>query len=353
MDRGFLLAGRYEVGERLGRGGMGEVWSARDRILQRDVALKLLPLGDGAAAELTARLEREAVAAAQINHPNVVALYDRGVHEGTLFLTMELVDGVPLSTLIETSGILPPARALELAEQICAALEATHEAGVVHFDIKPRNVMITTAGVAKVVDFGIAGFLQARRLPVVHSSPLAPAATLEYAAPEQLTAERGDARSDLYALGGVLFAMLTGHAPFTGDTAWEVMAAKAATDAPRLEQVRPGSSPALADLVARLLARETEARPQSASEVRERLAELRAGTSDPGTTVIETLSAAPAPAPATSPQATAQRPATPAVGGGPRQLPPDTGLFTGRERELETLLALSSRRAHRASPERS
>ncbi|WP_157436069.1 serine/threonine-protein kinase [Actinospica robiniae] len=327
-----MLAGRYEVGERLGRGGMGEVWSARDRVLQRDVALKLLPLGEGSAADLTARFEREAVAAAQINHPNVVALYDRGVHDGTLFLTMELVDGVPLSALIKTSGVLPPDRALELAEQVCAALEATHAAGVVHFDIKPRNVMITTAGVAKVVDFGIAGFLQARRLSVVDSSRLAPAATLEYAAPEQLTAERGDARSDLYALGGVLFTMLTGRAPFTGDTAWEVMAAKATTDAPRLELARPGTPPPLADLVARLLARAPEARPQSAWEVRERLAELRTGVSDPGTTSIEALSA---------PPTERQRPSGPVGGGGPRQLPPDTGLFTGRARELETLLALS------------
>ena len=112
MDRGTLLAGRYEVGERLGRGGMGEVWSARDRVLQRTIALKLLPLGEDAADDLVARFEREAVAAAQINHPNVVALYDRGVHEGTLFLTMELVDGAPLSTLIKTSGVLPPGRAL-------------------------------------------------------------------------------------------------------------------------------------------------------------------------------------------------------------------------------------------------
>jgi tetratricopeptide (TPR) repeat protein len=330
VEQGTLLAGRYEALHQLGRGGMGEVWAARDQVLQRQVALKLLPMDGDARADLSARFEREAVAAAQINHPNVVALYDRGVHEGTLFLTMELVDGKPLSALIEASGVLPLARALELAEQICAALEATHQAGVVHLDIKPRNVMITAAGAAKVVDFGIAGFLQAR-LSVVSSTRLAPAATLEYAAPEQFTAERGDARADLYALGGVLFAMVTGHAPFTGYSAWEVVGAKINGVAPRLERVRPGLPSALADLVAQLLEREPSLRPPSAREVRERLAQLRAVPGDDvtyaGTTMIEGEHSVLSPVPRTPPPS----------GGGLRQLPPDTGLFTGRENELKAL----------------
>jgi serine/threonine protein kinase len=238
VELGTLLAGRYEVLERLGRGGMGEVWAARDRTLRRQVALKLLPVGAADAVDdLSARFEREAVAAAQINHPNVVALHDRGVHEGMLFLVMELVDGMSLSELISASGVLAASRAMEIAEQICAALEATHRAGVVHFDIKPQNVMITPAGTAKVVDFGIAGLVQAQQLSVIHSSRLAPAATLEYAAPEQFTTERGDERSDLYALGGVLFAMLTGHAPFSGPTA------SAATKPGRSTTMPPPSPP--------------------------------------------------------------------------------------------------------------
>ncbi|HWG24097.1 tetratricopeptide repeat protein [Actinospica sp.] len=341
MEHGTLLAGRYEVLEPLGRGGMGEVWAARDQVLQRQVALKLLPMDEDAPDDLSARFEREAVAAAQINHPNVVALYDRGVHDDTLFLIMELVEGMPLSTLIESSGVLPLARALELAEQICSALAATHQAGVVHFDIKPRNVMITAAGSAKVVDFGIAGFLRAR-LSVVASSRLAPAATLEYAAPEQFTAERGDARSDVYALGGVLFAMLTGHAPFTGHSGWEVMAAKVGGDAPRLDRARPGLPPGLTDLVAGLLERDPARRPQSAREVRERLARLRAEFADatyPGTTIVEEPAALP-PAPRTPTANT----------GGPRQLPPDTGLFTGRETELRALFAQAEQARTRGVP---
>ena len=338
MERGTLLRGRYEVLERLGRGGMGEVWAGRDRELSRDVALKLLPVHEDSPADLTARFEREAVAAAQVNHPNVVALYDRGAHADTLFLVMELVDGVPLSTLIETSGVLPLARTLELAEQVCAGLEATHRAGVVHFDVKPQNVMITGAGTVKVVDFGIAGFLQAQRLSVVRSSRLAPAATLEYAAPEQFTGEHGDARCDLYALGGVLFTMLTGHPPFPGKTAWEVMAAKISGDAPRLDKVRPGLPPALVDLVAQLLERDPAARPLSARDAGRRLAWMRTGSGDEpaaGVTLVEEGFAQAQPPRNEDGEGNA-RPVR-----GPRQLPADTGLFTGREDELRVLFALA------------
>ena len=351
MQHGVVLADRYEVLERLGHGGMGEVWAARDRTLRRQVALKLLPVGSGTeGGDLQARFEREAVAAAQINHPNVAALHDRGVHEGMLFLVMELVDGMSLSALINASGVLAPSRALGIAEQICAALEATHRAGVVHFDIKPQNVMITGAGTAKVVDFGIAGLVQAQQLSVIHSSRLAPAATLEYAAPEQFTEERGDARSDLYALGGVLFAMLTGHAPFTGTSAWAVMAAKVNDEAPRLEQARPGLPPELADLVAHLLKRDPAQRPQSAREARELLARAHtglAGDEPPvGTTTFDerlpklptaARAATPTSVPAAGSADAASRP--PAVSG-PRQLPPDTRLFTGRDSELQAVFEL-------------
>ena len=364
MDSGTILADRYEMLERLGRGGMGEVWAARDRTLRRSVAVKLMLMGEGAPADLAARFEREAVAAAQINHPNVVALFDRGTHADMLFLVMELVDGMPLSTLIDSAGVLTLHRALELAEQICAALEATHRSGVVHFDVKPQNVMVTAEGLAKVVDFGIAGLLQAQQLAVVRTSRLAPAASLEYAAPEQYTAEHGDARSDLYALGGVLFAMLAGHAPFTGHHAWALMAAKMNSDAPRLEQARPGLPLALADLVARLLEREPAQRPRSAQEVRERLARLRAdlGGDDGQTAGTNAYERGPehgsersfAGKPARPEAAAATLIGAKAVGGGvgsgPRQLPADTGLFTGRADELEELFALAEQARGNGEP---
>ncbi|MFD8483909.1 serine/threonine-protein kinase [Kitasatospora sp. NPDC059673] len=178
MERGKLIARRYELVKRLGRGGMGEVWAGRDRSLHRDVAVKLLALDDAPHPELALRFEREAVAAAQINHPNAVALYDRGVHEDALFLIMEKVEGATLAEHIRDESPMAPARALEIAHGICAALVAAHQAGVIHYDIKPHNVMITPEGHVKVVDFGIAGFIQTM-FTVAGSSQLTPAGTPE------------------------------------------------------------------------------------------------------------------------------------------------------------------------------
>jgi serine/threonine-protein kinase len=281
VERGETIAGRYRLVERLGRGGMGEVWAGWDRDLRRDVALKLLVLDDGIDPELPMRFEREGVAGAQVTHPNVVALYDRGVHEGLLFLVMEKVDGPPLSQLLRSPGGLTTWRALSIAGEICAALAAAHRAGVIHYDIKPHNVMLTADGSIKVVDFGIAGFVRSA-FTVAPSALLGPAGTPEYAAPEQFRTERGDERSDLYALGGVLFAMLAGEPPFIGHNAWAIIARKATEDPPRLDVVRPDLPPAVTALVAQLLDRDPARRPRSAQEVHEQLLRLRAGlTPDP------------------------------------------------------------------------
>ncbi|WP_128504789.1 serine/threonine-protein kinase [Streptomyces inhibens] len=274
MERGELIAGRYELIKRLGRGGMGEVWAGRDHSLRRDVAVKLLALHDAPHPELALRFEREAVAAAQVNHPHAVALHDRGVHEDALFLIMEKVEGATLAEHIRDESPMPPARALEIAHGICAALVAAHRAGVIHYDIKPHNVMITPDGHVKVVDFGIAGFIQTM-FTVMGSSQLTPAGTPEYGAPEQFLTERGDARSDLYAFGGVLFAMLTGRPPFTGHNALALVRLKLDEDAPSLASLRPDAPPALTALVAELLARDPQRRPQSAQQVLERIGRLR------------------------------------------------------------------------------
>lgn len=269
-----MIAGRYELIKRLGRGGMGEVWAGRDRSLRRDVAVKLLVLQDAPDSELALRFEREAVAAAQVNHPNAVALHDRGVHEDALFLIMEKVEGATLAEHIRDEGPMPPVRALEIAYGICAALAAAHQAGVIHYDIKPHNVMITPDGQVKVVDFGIAGFIQTM-FTVAGTSQLTPAGTPEYGAPEQFLTERGDVRSDLYAFGGVLFALLTGRPPFTGHNALALVRRKLDEDAPSLAALRPDAPPALTALVAELLARDPQRRPESARQVLERLSRLR------------------------------------------------------------------------------
>jgi serine/threonine protein kinase len=270
VERGELIAGRYELVKRLGRGGMGEVWAARDRTLHRDVALKLLDLDGAVHPDLPQRFEREAVAAAQINHPNVVALYDRGIHEDLLFLVMEKVEGATLTEHIHAETPMSLATALELASGICSALVAAHGAKVIHYDIKPHNVMLTPDGRVKVVDFGIAGFIQTA-FTLARSSELTPAGTPEYGAPEQFGTERGDERSDLYALGGVLFALLTGRPPFTGHHAMAIVRRKLDEDAPRLDSLRPELPPALSQLVAELLDRDPKRRPASARQVHERL----------------------------------------------------------------------------------
>lgn len=275
MERGKLIADRYELIDRLGRGGMGEVWAARDRVLHREVALKLLDLDGIAQTDLPRRFEREAVAAAQIVHPNVAALYDRGTYDDVLFLVMEKVDGQTLTACLQAESPFPLTRAVAIAGDICAALEAAHRAKVIHYDVKPHNVILTGDGLVKVIDFGIAGFVQAA-FTVARSTQLAPAGTPEFGAPEQFLTERGDERSDLYALGGTLFAMLAGRPPFTGHNSIAVVRRKLDEDAPRLDAFRPGLPPEVTALVAELLERDPDRRPQSAQQVQQRLQALLA-----------------------------------------------------------------------------
>ncbi|WP_053638719.1 serine/threonine-protein kinase [Streptomyces sp. NRRL F-4707] len=278
MERGALIADRYELTRLLGRGGMGEVWAARDRRLHRGVAVKLLRHDDLASRELVRRFAREAVAAAQINHPNVVALHDSGVHEDVHFLVMEHIEGTSLAEHLHRQGPLPLARALAIAEEICAALVAAHAVNVVHYDIKPSNVMLTAGGSIKVVDFGIAGFTHAHTFTVAPTSVLSPVGTAQYGAPEQFLDQRGDERSDLYALGSVLFALLTGEPPFGDGTPLAVVRRKLDEEPRPVTALRADVPASLARLLTDLLQRDPDDRPRTAATVGERLARLRADT---------------------------------------------------------------------------
>ncbi|MEU8347199.1 serine/threonine-protein kinase [Spirillospora sp. NPDC048832] len=298
MESGTLITGRYELVERLGRGGMGEVWAARDRDLHRDVAVKFLADDTDAPPDLRHRFEREAVAAAQINHPNVVALYDRGVHDGLRFMVMERVEGTALTEHVRGGKPMDVTRALEIAQEICAALAAAHKAKVIHYDIKPSNVMLTADGRVKVVDFGIAGFSHTHTFTVAPTTVLSPAGTASYGAPEQFLDQRGDERSDLYALGGVLFALLAGEPPFTGANDLSVIRRKLDGEAPRLNALRPDVPAPLTDLVAELLQRDPDKRPANAQVVHERLRQARTATLPDRT---EDLVKSGAPEPATVP----------------------------------------------------
>ncbi|OLE21555.1 MAG: hypothetical protein AUG49_21715 [Catenulispora sp. 13_1_20CM_3_70_7] len=282
-DAEHVVADRYRLLTRIGRGGMGEVWSGRDLRLHRDVAVKIFHGGPGAtASSLPGWLRREGIAAAQIVHPNVAVLYDQGAHQDQIFLVMELVSGATLADVMR-GGRLSVRDTLKIGSQVAEALAAAHAARVVHRDIKPQNVLVTPDGTVKVVDFGIAGFLADTRSWSLggSSATVKGSGTPDYAAPEQVMGNNADARSDLYSLGTLLYAMLTGEVPFQAANFLDVMRQKATEDAPPLP---PGSGAPreLAELVAELLAREPERRPTAARQVAARLRAMleRSGRSE-------------------------------------------------------------------------
>ena len=274
--------GPYEVVSPLGAGGMGEVYLARDTRLGREVALKILPSELAADPERRARFEREARAVAALSHPNVCALYDVGRaegHEGPVeYLVMEKLEGETLAERL-AKGPLPTPRLLEVGRQIAEALGAAHRQGIVHRDLKPANVMLTPSG-AKLLDFGLARQAdpdggasdgEGASLMETASAPLTRAGMLlgtwPYLSPEQLTGGAADARSDIFALGAVLFEMATGRRAFPGTMPVEISSAILHDQPPDLRALHPGHSAALATLVRQCLARDPAARWHSADDV--------------------------------------------------------------------------------------
>src|SRR6266545_7104132 len=209
-----VLLGRYEVGRMLGAGGMAEVYEGHDRLLARRVAIKVLLSQYAHDPAFLARFRREAQAAASLSHPNIVAVYDTGSQDDTWFIVMEYVAGRTLKDVIRTEGALYWARAAEIGGDVANALAAAHARGIVHRDVKPGNVMLTTDGKVKVMDFGIA---RASAVPSI-TQTAAVIGTAQYIAPEQAQGLEVDARTDVYALGCCLYEMLTGQVPFTGPT---------------------------------------------------------------------------------------------------------------------------------------
>ncbi|MFC9817494.1 protein kinase [Streptomyces virginiae] len=266
------IGGRYRLEALLGRGGMGEVWRAHDPLLDRKVAIKFLPpdLADGHVVD---RFHREARVTARLQHPGITQVFDSGAQDGQLHLVMELLDGRNLGAVLgEGKPGLPVRRAVDLAAQVADALSYAHRADIVHRDIKPANLMLVAGGRVKVCDFGIAGFVLADSGLTREGSLMG---TPDYMAPEQCRGLRVDGRADLYALGCVLFALLTGRPPFTtcGDFR-VVMMDHIHTPPPPLASLRPGVPVELDRLVSVLLAKDPGERPAHAGAVADRLRDL-------------------------------------------------------------------------------
>jgi serine/threonine protein kinase len=265
---GRILGGRYRLDRELARGGMATVWIAEDPLLSRRVAVKLLLPELAVDDALRVRFRNEAIAAAKLTHPGIVATYDTGDDDGTAYIVMELVEGMTLRRLLDERGRLPVHEAVDISSQVADALEHAHRQGLVHRDIKPANVLVQADGRAKVTDFGIAkaagGDDLTRTGTVV--------GTARYLAPEQVNGHPVDGRADVYALGLILYEMLAGRAPFGGDSDMATAVARL-TNAPEpIRAARPEVSRPLEDVLARSLARDPEYRYQSAQAFKDALA---------------------------------------------------------------------------------
>ena len=291
---GREIAGRYRLLQLLGAGGMGAVYRAEQISLKREVALKLLKSELSADPALVQRFNIEAKLAAKLSHPNTVTMFDFGQDtDGTLFIVMELVSGQSLRELLGRDGALPVARALAICEQVCASLADAHAHGIVHRDLKPDNVMLTRRGkrtdVVRVLDFGIAKLRDERgdvtAMPVTQAGDLL--GTPQYMAPEQIRGEAVDGRTDIYAMGAMLYEMLTGKLPFTGPTVMAILG-KHLTDAPQPpRQRRPDLAipPEIEALVMQALAKAPASRPPSMEELAERVGRIRAALPPSGASI--------------------------------------------------------------------
>ena len=263
MESGTKL-GHYEISTLLGKGGMGEVWRARDTKLGREVAIKTLPEEFAKDADRLARFEREAKLLASLNHPNIAAIHGFEEDNGTHFLVLELVEGDTLGDRVKR-GAIPVEESLKLALQIAEALEAAHEKGVIHRDLKPANIKVTPDGKVKVLDFGLAKAFEgdAAEASVSNSPTLSMAATQQgvilgtaaYMSPEQARGENADQRADVWAFGVVLFEMLTGHGTFDGRTVSDVLAGVLRAD-PEWNALPASLHPRVRSLLERCLAKD-------------------------------------------------------------------------------------------------
>ena len=266
--------GRYELRSKLGAGGMGEVYRARDGKLNRDVAIKVLPASFSADESRLRRFEQEAEAAGTLNHPNILAVYDIGMHEGAPYIVCELLEGQELREAL-SGAALSYRRAIDYAQQIAHGLAAAHDKGIIHRDLKPENLFITTEDRVKILDFGLA---KLRPIPneVVSSEidtrkqitdPGTVMGTVGYMSPEQVRGQPADHRSDIFSFGSILYEMLTGRLAFRRETMAETMTAILKEEPPELSETNPKINLPLDKIVRRCLEKQPARRFQTASDL--------------------------------------------------------------------------------------
>lgn len=263
LEAGDVLGGRYEILELLGEGGMGAVYKARDRELDRPVALKLIRPEMASSPSILARFKQELLLSRQVTHKNVIRIYDLGDADGVKFITMEFVEGRDLRAMIHEKKKFSPEEAVEIIQQVCQALEAVHAVGVIHRDLKPQNIMRENTGRILVMDFGLARTIEGDGMTQVGAL----VGTMEYMSPEQALAKELDQRSDLYTLGLILYELLTGKMPFNAESALASLIKRTQERAVPVsdhDQKIPG---ALSGIVSKCLERDPNLRYQSANEL--------------------------------------------------------------------------------------
>ena len=278
-----MLAQRYRLERRLAQGGMAEVWLANDTLLSRHVAIKLLKPALAADPVVAERFRREAIAVARLNHPNIVAVYDSIAEGGRQAVVMQLINGKSLRQLLDEQKRLSPDLTMHIGGCVAAALDAAHQAGLVHRDVKPGNILITPDGRVLLTDFGIAkGLADAAGEDLTSDNIMM--GTAKYLSPEQVRGRKLDGRADLYSLGLVLYECLAGRVPFLGETDADTALARLNRDPTDLARLRPTLPYGLAELIHQLLARRPEDRPPSGAIVKAELARVATRANDPTST---------------------------------------------------------------------
>ena len=280
LEPGVVLGERYEILKRLGEGGMGAVYKARDRELERLVALKVIRPELAGNPEILRRFKQELILARQVTHKNVIRIFDLGMADGRKFITMDYVEGRDLKSVLVERGKLPPEEAVPIIQQVCRGLEAAHTEGVVHRDLKPQNIMVDAAGRVWVMDFGLARSMETAG--ITRTGALM--GTPDYMSPEQARGEKVDARSDLFSLGIIFYELLTGRLPFQADTLMATLLKRVQEKAIPPAVLNPAIPPHINRVVMKCLEADVSKRYQAIGEI---LADLAGETSQPGASTAQ------------------------------------------------------------------